>query len=314
MRHGSQVTVFIAALTVGVVSTVSTVEAAPAVPGSPADGRAPTAADFARMEADLARVQQDLREQKQLIFQLMQMHDALLKYLQMGGGAGNPSAGPAPVMMPPAAAGAGKATGAESPAVIAGTPGTRAFISGKVRSSAGSVADAYVYIDGPKSLSRTASIEIKQLARQFVPAVSVVQAGTKVLFPNEDRVFHNVFSRTPGDAFDLGTLKSGDRPNPVALLKPGHVEVFCNIHSKMRADILVVPNGYWTRVRPDGSFQISGVPVGNHKLVLWGPHIKPVTQRVEVTSAGGNVTLSAEGMAKRPHLNKQGGAYESYEE
>ena len=286
---------------------------------SAAEQQPPTAADFARMEADMARVQQDLREQKQLIFQLMQMHDALLKYLQMGGGAGNPAAGGVPpipsatpqagTLAPSGRAGEGASAPPTAPA------GTRSFISGKVRANAGALGEAYVYLDGPKSLaSRSASIEIKQLARQFVPAVSVVQVGTRVLFPNEDKVFHNVFSRTPGDAFDLGTLKAGDRPSPVVLLKPGHVEIFCNIHSKMRADVLVVPNAYWTRVRPDGTFQLSGVPVGGHRMVLWGPGIKPTTQRVEVTPAGATTSFSVTVSARKPHLNKQGGAYESYEE
>jgi hypothetical protein len=109
-------------------------------------------------------------------------------------------------------------------------------------------------------------------------------------------------------------LKAGDRPGPVVLLKPGHVEVFCNIHSKMRADILVVPNGFWTRVRPDGSFQISGVPIGIHRVVLWGPTISPVAQRIELTAAGATATFSADGVVRSPHLNKDGGAYGSYDE
>ncbi|MBC8131929.1 MAG: hypothetical protein H7X95_03035 [Deltaproteobacteria bacterium] len=318
MRQGPNSIVFAAALIAGLARVA---QAAPAAPV--AEQRVPTAADFARIESDMARVQQDLREQKQLILQLMQMHDALLKYLHMGGGAGNPATGSLPLPSSPAqpsssgaAAIAPSAMGADGKlGAGAGASAARAFISGKVRVNTGQLGQAYVYLDGPKSLaSRTSSVEVKQVSRQFVPAVSVVQVGTRVLFPNEDRVFHNVFSRTPGDAFDLGTLKSGDRPNPVVLLKPGHIEIFCNIHSKMRADILVVPNSIWTRVRPDGSFQLSGVPVGVHRVVLWGPDIKAVTQRVEVTAAGGTTAFSADGAARRRHLNKQGGAYESYEE
>jgi plastocyanin len=284
-----------------------------AAPGSDAP---PTATDFARMQAELARLQQDLREQRQLILQLMQMHDALLKYVQMSaGGAGAPPSGSAlapPLALPGGAAPTGR--GADTATIGgSGAAGGRGSISGKIR-SAGTLGEAYVYVDGPKVVAaHPAMIEVKQEGRQFVPAVAVVQVGTRVLFPNEDKVFHNVFSPTPGDAFDLGTLKAGDKPNPVVLLKPGHVEVFCNIHSRMRADILVAPNAYWTRVRPDGSFQISGVPVGTQHVVLWGPTLKPVSQRVEVTPAGAIATFSADAATRRPHLNKQGGAYESYE-
>ena len=72
------------------------------------------------------------------------------------------------------------------------------------------------------------------------------------------------------------------------LLKPGPVEIFCNIHSKMRADVLVVPNNHWTRVAADGSFSLSGVPVGSRKIVLWSPTLKPISQQVDVTPKGGD--------------------------
>jgi plastocyanin len=125
-------------------------------------------------------------------------------------------------------------------------------------------------------------------------------------------VFHNVFSRTPGSVFDLGTVKGGESSPPVTLLTPGHVEIFCNIHSKMRADILVVPNGHYTRVRPDGSFVLANVPVGSRKLVVWGPRLKPVIQTVDVRS-GVTVKFTPEGARPGVHLNKQGRAYPSYE-
>ena len=303
----------IARLVIGTLSTTL----AFASPAAAAGHGPPTAADFAKLQDELARVQQELRDQRQLILQLMQMHDALLKYVQLGGAAPvggrqpvpSPAAPPLPEpALPPAAA------SREVAPEAAAAPGGRASITGKVRSGAGPLGEAYVYLDGPKSIaSRAPTLEVKQVGRQFVPSVAVVQVGGRVAFPNEDKVFHNVFSRTPGDAFDLGTLKAGDKSDPVVLMKPGHVEVFCNIHSKMRADILVVPNGHWTRVRADGSFTLPGVPVGTHNVVLWGPSIKPVSQRVDVTAAGGTASFSADAAAHGPHMNKQGGAYESYE-
>ena len=86
----------------------------------------------------------------------------------------------------------------------------------------------------------------------------------------------------PAPCSTSGTVKGGETSPPVTLLTPGHVEIFCNIHSKMRADILVVPNGHYTKVRPDGSFALANVPMGSRKLVLWGPRLKPATQVVDV--------------------------------
>jgi plastocyanin len=306
MHNRPKTLIVVAALSVGLGA---------GLPGAAAKGAepaAPSAGDFARLEAELARVQQEVREQRQLILQLMQMHDSLLRFVQSttsGGGGAYPPLPAAPGAPRPAAP-------AEGPGPDTGGGGTASARSGSISGRVhGTIGEAYVYVDGPKAVpSRPPTVEIKQQSKQFVPAVSVVPVGTKVLFPNEDKIFHNVFSTTPGDAFDLGTVKSGDKPSPVVLLKPGHVEVFCNIHSKMRADILVVPNGHWTRVKQDGSFQISGVPVGSRRIVLWGPGLKPVSQNVEVTAAGASATLSAETSAVKPHLNKQGGAYGSYDD
>jgi plastocyanin len=279
---------------------------------------APTAADYARLQQEMARMQQELRDQRQLILQLIQMHDTLLKYVSSASG-GTP---PPPALTPvaprgggEAVAGAGEAAAGAPAGGAAAAGGGTGSISGRVRASNGELGEAYVYVDGPKVMSSHAgSVEIKQRGKQFVPAVAVVPVGTRVFFPNEDKVFHNVFSPTPGDSFDIGTVKAGEKPNPVVMLKPGHVEIFCNIHSKMRADVLVVPNGHWARVRADGSFQIAGVPVGSRRVVLWGPALKPAAQKVDVTPAGASAQFVADTAAPAAHMNKQGGAYGSYED
>lgn len=268
----------------------------------------PTASDLARVEGELARVQHQLGEQRQLIFQLMQMHDALLKYLQTGGGSAAPSSAPG---TPPVAARpetASTTTPRSSPMTQTGA------ISGHVRPTGNALPEAYVYLDGPRTVpAHPPTIEIKQESRRFSPSIAVVPVGAHVLFPNHDTVFHSVFSNTPGDAFDVGTLKEGQTSQPIALLKPGNVEVFCNIHSRMRADVLVVPNGHWTRVHEDGSFQLPSIPVGSRRIVLWSPTFKPVSQLVEVTAAGATITFTPEGRSPLPHLNKSGAAYGSYE-
>lgn len=311
---------FVFVLGLGLVARIF----APATVASAAES-GPTAADISRLAADVARMQQDLREQRQLIFQLMEMHSALLRYLQSGG----PGSGSLPNMpVPSFPTGAVRERSASASAENHGdnhaeeredSSATRTTstgtISGSVRVKGGALGEAFVYVDGPKVIpSHPKTIEIKQDHKQFTPALAVVQVGTRVLFPNEDKVFHNTFSQTPGNAFDLGTLKSGDKPNPVVFANPGHVEVFCNIHSKMRADILVVPNGHWVRVHDDGTFQLTGVPLGSRRVVLWGPRLKQVSQRLEVTAAGGTGTFATEASAPAPHLNKHGGEYGSYED
>ena len=96
---------------------------------------------------------------------------------------------------------------------------------------------------------------------------------------------------------------------------PGVVELYCNMHAKMHASVLVVPNALWTRVSSDGSFQINNVPIGVRKVVAWSPRSRPVEQTVDLGPSGAsvNIQLNADG-GDRPHNNKYGMPYGSYKE
>jgi plastocyanin len=266
---------------------------------------APAAAndELARIEATLARLENELSEQKQLLRKVLEVdqrrYEALLELVRsLPGAPAREVAVPAPVP-PPAAAPAS-----------AGAP-TSVTIAGRVSFTQGPQ-EAYVYLE-ERGASRGRTAQIRQEGRHFDPPVLVVPVGSRVTFPNADIVFHNVFSRSPAAVFDLGTIKGGQTGPPVTLSRPGHIEIFCNIHPTMRADILVVPGERYTRVQPDGSFTLPAVPSGNRKLVLWGPQLKPSSRMVE-GRPGVSVSFSAEPAAPRVHLNKHGRAYGSYDE
>jgi len=274
--------------------------------------------DLAALQADVARLQQELREQKQLLLQLMQVdqqrYDMLLQIIR-GQGMAAPAPGAAPSL--PALPRMGEARPGTEPGETgekAARVATSGTISGRVRLPKGS-GEAYVYLDGVRaSAGRGRVVEIKQRDKQFSPQVAVVPVGTRLSFPNFDAVFHNVFSKSAGNAFDLGGIKAGEKPGSVVVSQPGHIEIFCNIHSKMRADVLVVPSGAVAKVRPDGSFELTSVPLGARKLVLWGPSLKMTSQRVDVTPGTTTVSFAPELEPSRPHTNKFGQPYGSYDE
>ena len=249
----------------------------------------PTGAEFARLEATV-------NEQRQLILQLMQIeqqrYDMLLKLI--GGAAGSAMALPAVPAMPsdPLAPGEGSGSPGQgrgiSAAMAAAVPQRKvAPVDGKVSISGGDLSDIYVFVENVRSNPvRGRTLEIKQENKQFSPRLAVVQAGTQVVFPNLDTVFHNVFSNSPKNSFDLGSYRAGDKPRSVIMTTPGLVEIFCNVHQKMNANVMVVPNSLYAKVRADGSFHIENVPVGSRKLVAWSPNTKLVAQKVEVTLTG----------------------------
>ncbi len=291
-----------------------------ALGGHPAAARAadakdrpsPTAADFAHLEKEVA-------EQRQLIIQIMQVeqerYDILLKLLQgNAAGRGTPALPP----LPPARGGEPPLATKEapsSPAAGGREAAATAAVTGRVQARSGTLKDAYVYVDqvrgGP---ARGKTLEIKQKDKQFSPRVAVVLRGTSVVFPNLDPVYHNVFSTSGRNSFDLGAYRAGETPRSVVLNTPGVVEVYCNIHSRMSASILVAPSPMYAKVNPDGSFRIDNVPVGARKLVAWSPGMKPAQERIEVTPSGAQATFVLDEERSTAHLNKVGQPYGSYKE
>ncbi len=287
------------------------------VHSSPGAGAAPTSPEVARLEAQI-------KEQRDILLQSIQIeqqhYDLLLKLIQnvsQGGGASpragadSGASGAGTLLIPPM--NAQSSTAAPEPPARK-TPERTATVTGKIVAPGGA-ADVYVYVQnvhGGAAHGRT--VEIAQRDKQFVPAVAVVQRGTRVSFPNFDAVYHNVFSPGPPHAFDLGSYRAGDAPRAIEMTSPGVVELFCNMHSKMHASVLVVPNALWTRVAADGSFRIENVPVGTRRLIAWSPKTRPADQTVEVGTGGASVSFTLGAEAERPHNNKYGMPYGSYKE
>jgi hypothetical protein len=102
-------------------------------------------------------------------------------------------------------------------------------------------------------------------------------------FPNEDDVFHNVFSLSRAAGFDLGRYPKGTS-RPWTFDKAGTVQVFCHIHSDMSAVVLVLDNPYFASPDSTGRYVIPDVPDGDYTIVAWHERIKPVRQRVHVAA------------------------------
>jgi hypothetical protein len=126
-------------------------------------------------------------------------------------------------------------------------------------------------------------------------------------------VYHNVFSQSSGNSFDLGLYNSTSAAKSHTFDEPGSVDIFCNIHPQMAASILVVPNRHFAKVKADGTFEIEGVPGGKRKVVAWAPGSRLAVQWVELTPGEtADVDLKLE--SKLPgHKNKDNQQYGSYQ-
>jgi plastocyanin len=130
--------------------------------------------------------------------------------------------------------------------------------------------------------------ELRQRDETFVPHVLPVLVGTTVQFPNDDPIFHDVFSLSSPKAFDLQRYPKGTSRS-VQFPKAGVVEVFCHIHADMSAYILVLDNPFFVIPDAQGRFALDGVPEGDYHLIAWYERTHPVSVRVHV-SAGHTTT------------------------
>jgi plastocyanin len=129
---------------------------------------------------------------------------------------------------------------------------------------------------------------LRQHDETFVPHVLPVLVGTTVQFPNDDPVFHDVFSLSSPKAFDLQRYPQG-ASRTVQFPKAGVVEVFCHIHADMSAYILVLENPFFVIPDAQGHFALDGVPEGDYQLTAWYERTHPVSVKVHV-SAGHTTT------------------------
>ena len=154
---------------------------------------------------------------------------------------------------------------------------------------------------------------IRQREKQFDPPLTVVVRGTTIDFPNEDRVFHNVFSVSQAARFDFGLYKSGTSKS-VEMKHSGEVDVYCNIHPDMIAKVKIVDNSYYTITDEHGRFRLAGVPAGDVPVVAWVASGEQATVTVSVTAgAVADVKLEVVAVAKkRSHTRKDGTPYGRY--
>jgi plastocyanin len=268
-------------------------------------------------------LESEVREQRQMLIQLMQTeqqrYDMLLRLLQAG--VGNNAAAPAS----PAAPATSENERSRGGTTLAATrPPERererepryGIVEGRVKVPGGDTSELYVYVENYRGpVVRGKSVEIKQENKQFIPRVQVVPVGTSVTFPNLDPIFHNVFSNSPRNTFDLGSYRAGDQTRSAVFNSPGVVDIYCNIHQRMSAHVLVVPSKLYVRVRPDGAFRIEGVPTGMRTVVAWSPSLKPAQQKVEVgPGIASRVAFDLEYTDQKSHVNKLGQPYGSYKE
>jgi plastocyanin len=118
----------------------------------------------------------------------------------------------------------------------------------------------------------TGKATIEQLNKEFIPRVTVIATGSRVWFPNLDRVRHHVYSFSAAKKFDI-KLYAGDPPAPVLFDKPGLVVLGCNIHDWMVAYVYITDAPLFGKTDTKGRLVLANVPAGDYVAHVWHPDL-----------------------------------------
>lgn len=131
---------------------------------------------------------------------------------------------------------------------------------------------------------------------EFLPRVTLVRVGQKLIVKNSDPTGHNtnlrLFSFNPvvpaNSQLEIKATKEGRLPEPVQ----------CNIHPFMIGHILSQSHPYMAVSGEDGTFEIKNLPAGKHEIQLWHEapgYLKDVATKGGKADRSGriNVTIAA---------------------
>jgi plastocyanin len=142
-------------------------------------------------------------------------------------------------------------------------------VAGRILAGGRPAADAVIWLEAPGApRAREGRFVVRQRNMEFVPRVLAVPVGSTVDLPNDDRIFHNVFSFANGKPFDLGLYPTGASKR-ITLDRPAVNRIYCNIHPHMAAYIIAVDSPYYATTGKAGTFTMRDVPAGRYTYHAW---------------------------------------------
>lgn len=138
-------------------------------------------------------------------------------------------------------------------------------------------------------------VVLDQKGCEYLPYVSAVQTGQKLIVKNSDPALHNVHA-VPKVAGNKETNKAQMSGSKDLEYVYDNAEDFlgykCDVHPWMFAYVSVVPHPYFAISGKDGSFTIKNVPDGKYKIEASHRRAGKIVKDIEVK--GGSASVSFE--------------------
>lgn len=115
---------------------------------------------------------------------------------------------------------------------------------------------------------------IDQRHETFLPLVTLIRVGGRVIFTNNDTTMHQVYSFSEIRQFAF-EIDEGERSQPVVFDKPGVAAIGCNIHDQMITYVYVAAKPFAAFTNGAGHAAMGGVPEGRYRGTVWHPQLPP---------------------------------------
>jgi plastocyanin len=186
-------------------------------------------------------------------------------------------------------------------AMLGADPSGAGIVKGSITIGGKPATGAVVSIEGlskeqlktQMSLHKPQKRMIDQRNLKFIPTVVAVMVGESVDFPNNDKSWHNVYSKGGANDFDLGLYPPG-KTRSKKFDKPGVSRILCNAHPDMEAFVVVKDHPFFSVTDNRGNYQIENVPLGKVRVQTWYPNLEVRSETVEIVRDGEVFALNVE--------------------
>jgi len=159
----------------------------------------------------------------------------------------------------------------------------------------GKLKDVFVRIKNPpKGSPLPPAAILDQKNCTYSPKLVAVAPGAKIAVRNSDGTFHNVNGSIAGKMLWNKPMAAKDPDLALdATSKAGDIiDLVCNVHPWMKAYAVAIDHSFYAVTGEDGSFAISGLPVGSYTIEAWHPKLGTKTLDIKI-GTGTKATVPA---------------------
>jgi len=154
------------------------------------------------------------------------------------------------------------------------------------------IKNVVISLHGKKLKKKTGGYKLDQKKCQYEPHVITMPVDSELKIHTSDPVNHNIHTYSfENDPINIMFIP-GQGAYSQEMEEAEIIKVECDLHSWMKAWIVVTPNSYSAISGSDGTFEISDIPPGNYELTAWHETLGNLTRDVTVGDDELNVNFN----------------------